>query len=373
MTTGVLKAQIDSLLVQLSNPSFEDIPQVSRPPRGWFNCGFPGESPSDIHPTKSFGVIKSAAEGETYVGMVTRDNATWEGIGQHLNNQVLYKGQTYVIQLKLAQSAQYVSVKRDDIYKEVNYHGPVVLRIWGGKDVCERTELLAVSPPIEHSDWRMYQLSFTPQTNLYFILIEAYYNSRDETVSNGNLLVDDLSHIIPIEYGKVLFSHYKIKMDNTYWQQYEHPLPFATPAVTNNSYTSPSIIYPTLKLPVAKSLRALKGLIRSDGPYVTFDRKKTRLNTEEYYVEQQLFEQNFNLHRLANAVQSLKGYKMVLSVNGRKEKIINKRIFHLTQAFFDFGLTEEDFAFVPWPRPFNPADWDSVGLEKDVLIRIEPQ
>lgn len=366
-------AQENLGVIRLRNASLEDIPQISRPPRGWFNCGFPGESPPDIHPSGNFGVVKKAQDGETFVGMITRNNATWEAIGQPLNNQIMLTGQTYVIQLYLARSVQYVSLSRVNPQPSnpINYNHPVLLRIWGGSGVCERNELLAVSPPIKHADWRMYQLSFTPQNDHSFIILEAYYNSSTEEVHSGNLLIDHISPLNPIEKGPQLFEHYKIKMDNTYWQQYEHPQPFVTPSLNNQSYTSPSLIYPTLKLPEVNNAEELKAMIQKDGPYVSFEKNKTKLSKETYFINNFLYQQNFNLHRIVNALQSLEGYKIIIAVNGQKERIIDKRILFLSQAFFEFGLNEADFDFQAWPEPLVKEEWLSIGLGNDVLMKVD--
>ena len=70
--------------IQLINPSFEDYPRAERVPHGWRDCGFPGESAPDTHPSGAFDVVKYPSDGNTYLGMVVRDNDTWERVSQHL-------------------------------------------------------------------------------------------------------------------------------------------------------------------------------------------------------------------------------------------------------------------------------------------------
>ena len=67
-------------VIKLLNPSFEDIPRNSRAPMGWTNCGFPAETPPDVHPDpmNQFQVGMTPQNGSTYLGMVVRDNDTWE-------------------------------------------------------------------------------------------------------------------------------------------------------------------------------------------------------------------------------------------------------------------------------------------------------
>jgi len=179
----------------LQNPSFEDAPGFSRTPRSWFYCGEFGESPPDIHPLDMFGVVHSAQHGYTYIGMVTRDNGTWEGLSQWLH-EPLQAGQCYEFSIYAARSPFYQSISRKT-WQLVNFDRPVILRIWGGNLNCEKAEMLAVSPLIESSDWQRYTFQFKPQTNYNRIVIEAYYET-EETPYCGNVLLDHISPIIPI-------------------------------------------------------------------------------------------------------------------------------------------------------------------------------
>ena len=69
--------------IVLDNPSFEGKPGSSRVPEGWSSCGPAGETDPDIQPG-FFGCTLKAAEGSSFVGMVTRDNYTWESLSQKL-------------------------------------------------------------------------------------------------------------------------------------------------------------------------------------------------------------------------------------------------------------------------------------------------
>ncbi|HZV43784.1 MAG TPA: hypothetical protein VFF90_04875, partial [Saprospiraceae bacterium] len=85
-------------IIKLQNPSFEDTPrrggEFSSPIKGWQDCGmtrFPGESPPDIHPVPAtaWEVSKDPYDGATYLGMVTRDNDSWESISQALSSPIM--------------------------------------------------------------------------------------------------------------------------------------------------------------------------------------------------------------------------------------------------------------------------------------------
>ncbi|MFM9950104.1 MAG: hypothetical protein ACKV1O_19370, partial [Saprospiraceae bacterium] len=97
--------------IEFLNPSFEDFARASHPPIHWYNCGFPGESPPDVQPDLTFNVSKEAYHGETYLGMVVRDNNTCEAVSQKLA-QPMQIAQCYQLEIYLARSDTYLSVSR---------------------------------------------------------------------------------------------------------------------------------------------------------------------------------------------------------------------------------------------------------------------
>ena len=87
----IFSLEIDSLsaqqtnLICLKNSSFEGTPKSSTVPDHWHNCGHSQESPPDIQPNGGFNVTQTAYSGQTYIGLVSRNNKTWEAIGQRLS------------------------------------------------------------------------------------------------------------------------------------------------------------------------------------------------------------------------------------------------------------------------------------------------
>ncbi len=177
-------------VIPLTNPSFEGVPRHSQLPKGWYDCGFPGESPPDTQPDpyNTFQVRMNAYEGRTYLGLVVRDNDTWESISQKLP-QALEKDTCYTFSVFAAQSDNYISLSRAT-YKEVNYNTPVIIRLYGGFDYCEKTELLVASDPIVNNFWREFKFTFRPSKAYKHIVIEANYNTISYEPYNGNLLLD---------------------------------------------------------------------------------------------------------------------------------------------------------------------------------------
>lgn len=195
---GNLAAQGEPIVLQ--NPSFEDMPRQGKAPSGWYDCGFPHESPPDIQPSDAgggyFNVTKPAQAGRTYVGMVVRDNDTWEMIAQRLSRPI-EGGKCYEFSLSLARSEVYVSVSRTT-GEQVNYTSPVKLRIWGGNGYCGKAELLDETPLVINSRWLEYNFKFEPKQSHSYIMIEAFYKTPTLFPYNGNILVDNASPIFPI-------------------------------------------------------------------------------------------------------------------------------------------------------------------------------
>lgn len=182
--------------IQLQNPSFEDAPGQGQTPMGWQNCGVGQESPPDIHASINqtfFGVNHPSYDGRTYVGMIVRENNTWEAIGQKLSVP-MQGSECYVFNLYLARSGDYKSpttFSKDP----VDYKQPVIVTLWGGYDYCDRAELLAQSPPIKNFDWQDYQFFFQPTKTYTHFIIEAYFDGNQGVAYNGNVLVDFASPI----------------------------------------------------------------------------------------------------------------------------------------------------------------------------------
>jgi outer membrane protein OmpA-like peptidoglycan-associated protein len=193
MSTIILKAQESTEVIQLLNPSFEDMPRHSKAPRAWSDCGFKGESAPDIQPSGIFSVTKPAADGNTYLGLVVRDNDTWESVGQELSKS-LEKGKCYSFSIALCRSELYVSISRLSD-QTANYTTPAKLRIYGGNSYCEKKELLAESPMIANTRWQDYNFKLEPTKNYSFLILEAYYKTPTLIPYNGNLLVDNFSDI----------------------------------------------------------------------------------------------------------------------------------------------------------------------------------
>ncbi|MBI5917660.1 MAG: OmpA family protein [Bacteroidetes bacterium] len=189
--------------IALINSSFEGVPsegsQNGPLPNGWYDCGFPGESVPDVHPKEgggAFQVTKEAFHGKTYLGMVVRENDTWEMVSQRLSAP-LQAGKCYEFSISLARSEIYISASRLSS-EPVNYATPVKLRIWGGSGYCNRAELLDESSLVVNTRWLGYDFRFEPKQDFKYIVFEAFYKTPTPFPYNGNLLLDNASAIIPV-------------------------------------------------------------------------------------------------------------------------------------------------------------------------------
>ena len=192
-------AQEASILIE--NPSFEDRPRQGGVFRdatiaGWYDCGelkFRNETPPDIHPINAWRVTTPPSDGNTYLGLVVRDNDTWESIAQRLRKP-LEAGQCYSFSIDLARSRYYISGSRKTQSLE-NYTEPSVLRIWGGTGICGKQELLGVSVTVSNDEWRTYEFKFEPQRTVTYFTLEAFYQTPTLVPYNGHLLIDNASEI----------------------------------------------------------------------------------------------------------------------------------------------------------------------------------
>jgi len=198
--TGVFSFQtLNAQEINLVNPSFEGEPSPAATPSGWVDCGMSGETPPDTHPAPLlqrdyFGVVTPAQHGQTYMGLVVRDNDTWERVAQKLN-QPLAGGQCYKFNMQLASSPSYLSMSKT-VGRTVEFNEPIVLRLWAAHDYCEQGELLDETEGIDHADWREYNFEFTPTKAYRYFMIEAFYKTPVLFPYRGNILVDNCSPIV---------------------------------------------------------------------------------------------------------------------------------------------------------------------------------
>jgi len=163
--------------ITVLNPSFEDNPSDATVPHGWQACD--DRTTPDILPGY-WGVYLEPSDGDTYVGIITRENSTYEQFGQRLSGS-LSRGSCYEFSIDLAHSGIYAG------YKE-----PIRLQIYLGDDKCSTDQLVYTSELVKNEEWQTHTISFTAKGSHSYIMLRAYI--KDGKFSHkGNILIDDLT------------------------------------------------------------------------------------------------------------------------------------------------------------------------------------
>lgn len=168
--------------IRLLNASFEGEAQDATIPQRWHPCK-EGSTP-DVLPG-SWGVTTEAADGETYMGLITRQDGTWESVGQRLSSNMT-AGECYNFSAELAHSKKYSG-----------YFLPIRLRIWGAVSKCGKKQLLAESGMVDNAEWEEYKFEFYPKENYNYIIFEAFFAPGISIPYKGNILIDNCSTIEP--------------------------------------------------------------------------------------------------------------------------------------------------------------------------------
>jgi outer membrane protein OmpA-like peptidoglycan-associated protein len=193
--TTAMSAQKDGGIT-LQNPSFEDLPGPSKTPTGWYSCGQVTDSPPDVQPG-SFSVAQAPFHGSSYIGLVVRDDETWESVSQRLSKP-LEKDQCYEMSMALCKAEEYRSQSRKS-GEPANFATPAKLIIWGGNGYCDKGEVLFETPIITNTRWLVTNFRFHPKKgNWNYIMFEAYYKTPVLFPFNGNILMDNASAIKPV-------------------------------------------------------------------------------------------------------------------------------------------------------------------------------
>ncbi|MFM9948491.1 MAG: hypothetical protein ACKV1O_11180 [Saprospiraceae bacterium] len=177
------------------NPSFEDQPDFGKPPIGWFYCGNFGETPPDIHPGGFYGVETPPKDGQTYVGMVARDNGTEEELGQRLVAP-LKPGQCYAFRIFAARSVQYASFSRLT-GQPAPFTLPLKLAVLGTHRHCEPVAVLGRSKTIVETEWQQLDFILRPEAAFEYLILAAI--SANGEAYNGNILIDAASPLVPCD------------------------------------------------------------------------------------------------------------------------------------------------------------------------------
>jgi hypothetical protein len=168
--------------VPLINAGLEAPYQETFRMNGWQIWG-DGATP-DIQPGQ-WGVTKAPLQGRSYVGLITREDGTREGMYQALS-EPLQAGKCYYLDLALARHPEYAGFRL-----------PLSLRLRGRNGLGGPVIDLALSPLVTHEKWVRYTMEFTLSRNIDQLILEASYAPGCTVPYRGNILIDDLSELKP--------------------------------------------------------------------------------------------------------------------------------------------------------------------------------
>lgn len=334
-------------IIQLENPSFEDMPGSSHVPYGWTPCGFPNQSPPDTNPTKTFGEKPPAYDGNTYLGMVVRDNDTWEGVSQELS-QSLVSGQCYGLTFSASGCKTHRSLSQKT-GEQASYELPTRLRIWAGYDFCESLQLLAETLPVAHYEWRTYSVFFVPNAPYTHLFLEAYFVNDQEKAYCGNVLLDNLSNLSPVTCPQNFLS-----VEQPVWDGSKLP-------------SKPD----TVQFFMPKDLKELESLVAKHSRKIRFEADH-QLERQLYYVAQEgkgfRFFQNQALHYLIAVVKEMPKAKLTIAIAETNPQALSAKTESVRQLLKFMNAPQSRIKLVPLSKKEAEKHW--VGTREGVLMRL---
>ncbi len=327
-------------IIKLNNPSFEDLPRHSSTPKDWYNCGGRRESPPDILPAPIFQVSTRPADGNTYLGLVVRDNGTWEAVGQELSTP-LTKGQCYEMQLQVARSPKYMSMS-PVTSQFISFDKPTQLRIWGGNSICDRGELLVESYQINNTQWQVLHVLFQPSADYTWLIFEAYFAlDPNDGAYCGNLLLDELSPIKQTNCKQIV--NLGEKRDTLFVQ------------------------YPA-------SSEDLPNFIRQYGSRVSFVPGFEWLHTYSFLLKDGIDRYgNQYLVLLINALKRFPEYSLHIGIVEPDVRLARRRARELGKALTSNGLDASRFKIITDRKYLMEAEWLWVPFNHELVMDLKRQ
>lgn len=206
--SGIALLAQDTILI--NNKSFENIVFTELQGRNkiynatlkdWKDGGFSGESPVNVHTENDdlFSVNHSPVSGKYFIGMVTREDGSFEMIYQPLT-QPLIKDTKYFFSVFIATSPTLVSGLKKEKKLRLFTNG-ALLKVLGVDSSTKESETLAQSSIINHEHWIKYDFRLMPNSNydMIALMIDFPLDENNEMIiGNGNILIDHCSDIIKI-------------------------------------------------------------------------------------------------------------------------------------------------------------------------------
>jgi len=168
------------------------------PFNAWINYA-PEYSPPELHFSDeiNWGFKHPASEGNKYISLVTRDDESYEVIGQKLTSP-LENDSSYMMSFDIRFDDRYKSGLKNSNGAEVYFDTYVCLKITISMESDYINQTIFLSPPIKNRDWKQINFQFVPDRDYDVIKFEAVNNTG--VIDNGNLMIDNLSNIYKIGF-----------------------------------------------------------------------------------------------------------------------------------------------------------------------------
>ena len=187
------------------NPSFEMKPHAGGSRASydyflsWDNCNrMYAHSPFDVHAanTNYWEVRADPSDGNTFIGMVTREDGSTESISQKLLNP-LQMDSCYMFTIDVMVTEKYKSHVSTRAFLQ-NFTNPVSLKIFLANTSCEKETLIYTSRPITSKDWETLEITFTADDDFEYIIFAVDHLLSKEP-KNGHVLLDNIDHFRKVD------------------------------------------------------------------------------------------------------------------------------------------------------------------------------
>jgi len=119
---------------------------------------------------------------------------------QHLSQYRLKANHTYQFSAYCARSNSFRKIypKYPEDPDTIFFTKPIVLEVVSCNSKGKEKELLSRIGPVEHSEWKLYQIKFTPTKEVEFIQLRCFYHTPTIKPYPGNILVDNVK-LVPTD------------------------------------------------------------------------------------------------------------------------------------------------------------------------------
>jgi hypothetical protein len=136
-------------------------------------------------------VDKLPYDGASYTGLVVRDDASYEVLGQKLKHKLL-SNKKYMVSFYLCTSTKMKSMSPHSRGRLVRFSNPISLRFNIGASY-QLSKLVYETGEVSNENWMEYKFEFKPEDDVNFFWIESAPSPTFDKPYNGNVFIDKIS------------------------------------------------------------------------------------------------------------------------------------------------------------------------------------